>query len=154
MPILLTNKNEKVYVDMDCYGYLAGFKWFLNDGYVCTNMKMGGINEKVFLSRLIVGAPFGKYIDHIDGNTLNNYKSNLRYCTNGENVRNKHTSKYRGVHRHHGGLWRAKIKHNRMFVELGYYKTQKLAALAVNNYIKNNKLNVELNNINVEKNSP
>lgn len=54
------------------------------------------------LHRLVMGNPKGMIIDHIDGDTMNNRKSNLRVCTFRENCRNRkmhrgNTSGYRGV---------------------------------------------------------
>jgi hypothetical protein len=54
------------------------------------------------LHRLIANAKPGQLVDHIDGNTLNNKKSNLRLCTNSQNLMNrgktcKNTSGYKGV---------------------------------------------------------
>lgn len=40
--------------------------------------KEGGGREYVKLHRLIVDAPFGKVVDHINGDTLDNRKANLR----------------------------------------------------------------------------
>jgi hypothetical protein len=81
------------------------------------------------LHRFIMGcAPRdGKVVDHIDGNTLNCQKSNLRICTQAENKRNRklnknNTSGYKGVHQIKGtGLWRACIYLDRKQKVLGYY---------------------------------
>ena len=57
--------------------------------------------------------PKGMYTDHIDGNSLNNSKSNLRICTNRENAYNRgkqsnNTSGYKGVYKT-GKTWVARI---------------------------------------------
>jgi len=54
------------------------------------------------MHRRIINAPKGLFVDHIDGNGLNNRKSNLRLCTPAQNARNRRPdrsclSKYKGV---------------------------------------------------------
>jgi hypothetical protein len=47
------------------------------------------INKRhTFMHRLIMNAPEGMVVDHIDGDRLNNIKKNLRVCTIKENARN------------------------------------------------------------------
>jgi len=46
------------------------------------------IKKLVKLHRLLINAPDGMEVDHIDGNPLNNRKSNLRLCTHRQNSKN------------------------------------------------------------------
>jgi hypothetical protein len=77
-------------------------------------------------------------IDHIDGNTLNCQKSNLRRCTHTENCRNtklnkNSTSGYKGVRWHKKGKkWEAHITVQRRFISLGLYDNIIDAALVYN----------------------
>lgn len=50
--------------------------------------KEGGRREFMKLHRFLVNAPLGKVVDHIDGNTLNNRRSNLRVTDHFENMQN------------------------------------------------------------------
>ena len=76
--------------------------------------------------------------DHIDGNTLNNTRDNLRVASIADNVRNSRIGKnnssgYKGVHFHKGARkWRAQITVNRKVISLGYFETPVEAALAYN----------------------
>lgn len=89
----------------------------------------------------------GEYIDHIDGNPLNNRRDNLRIATARQNAANSakrqgSKSQYRGVWPYGaGGKWRAagsrpvpgkKRKYER--VSLGVYRYEWEAALAYNTY--------------------
>lgn len=77
-------------------------------------------------------------VDHIDGNPLNNQRSNLRTCTHAQNICNsklnsKNTSGYRGVTWHTGAKkYMAYIRHNYKMYNLGLFETAEEAALARN----------------------
>jgi hypothetical protein len=78
----------------------------------------------------------GEYVDHINGNVLDNRKSNLRICTNAENCRNtgpykNNKSGYRGVSWHKRDKeWRAQIKHNGKVIWISAHKDKEEAARA------------------------
>jgi hypothetical protein len=59
-----------------------------------------GNGKPVRLHRLILGFP-ASAIDHINGNKLDNRRSNLRLCTNAQNQWNRpgkpHSSRFKGV---------------------------------------------------------
>lgn len=86
--------------------------------------------------RHILGNPEGMVVDHVDGNTFNNSRSNLRICTRKENVRAAkkrydNTSGFRGVHSEkHSKNWRAVIKVNYKKIHLGMFPNRELAAEA------------------------
>lgn len=96
-----------------------------------------GIRNKRYridLHRVIAERMIGRYlrsgevVDHADGNTLNNRRSNLRVATQLENARNSRKSKnntsgYKGVHWHEkAGRWRAMIG-GRQKKHIGYFDT-------------------------------
>lgn len=85
------------------------------------------------LHRWIIQPPKGKYVDHIDGNTLDNRRSNLRVCSNAANLRNgtlrlNNKSGYTGVFFHKDtGRWSAYIKVVYKRKHLGMFDTIKEA---------------------------
>lgn len=87
------------------------------------------------MHHVVMNSGLGEMIDHIDGNRLNNQKSNLRFCTNTENCRNQKvqtrpkTSKFKGVNLIKAtGRWRATLKFNKKFFHLGTFASQSDAA--------------------------
>lgn len=88
---------------------------------------------QVCMHRLIMNEPHGMQVDHIDGDSLNNRRYNLRICTVSENNKNRPISKLNksgatGVgwyKRGNGGEygWKAYIKVNKKLINLGFYDT-------------------------------
>ena len=102
-------QNKFALVDDADYDWLNQFKWYArNEGqryYACRSFRVDGHVHHIVMHRLILGLKEGdgKITDHIDGNGLNNSRSNLRICTSAENNFNQRpqagkTSKYKGVH--------------------------------------------------------
>lgn len=80
-------------------------------------------------------------VDHVDGNGLNNCRSNLRLATQSENMWNRkkgkgqYTSQYKGVSINKSMKtrpWMARLKVNGKPIYLGYYASEEEAALAYN----------------------
>lgn len=80
------------------------------------------------------------FVDHINGDGLDNRKENLRSCTNTENQRNQKKvrgiSKYKGVSLL-GGKWRASIRYKegraRRRIRIGPFDSEICAAMAYDN---------------------
>lgn len=85
--------------------------------------------KEILMHRLIMGCTYkdGINIDHIDGNTLNNSKSNLRRCSISQNVANARkapnkSSPYKGVTLDaKSGKWKVTITCKGRSYHLGYY---------------------------------
>ncbi len=89
------------------------------------------------MHRLIMNAPKGMLVDHINRNGLDNRKANLRIVTHTQNMWNngqrveRYSSKYRGVSWHkRQRRWMAVISVNGRARTLGYYRDEKEAARA------------------------
>jgi len=76
-------------------------------------------------------------VDHINGDTLDNRRGNLRQCTVTENNRNvrmqrANRSGYKGVVKDSTNRWKAQIKTRGRTIYLGSFTTPEAAALAYN----------------------
>ena len=101
-----------------------------------TLLVTGNINT-VKLHRLIMGARKGEVVDHLNGNTYDNRKCNLRITDHSGNLRNtgkykNNTSGYRGVQELKDGRrkkWKAEVTIESKTKYLGSAYTAKEAAI-------------------------
>jgi hypothetical protein len=124
--------------DVD-FAWLSQWKWHCTKiGYAARTIrsKDGGKKKCIYMHRLIMDAQPGFEIDHIDGDTLNNQRGNLRQATYGQNkvntgLRRTNTSGYKGVVWHKQCLkWKAEITINSKNRHLGLFSTKEEAAKA------------------------
>lgn len=92
------------------------------------------VSKGVTMHRLLMGAP-GLQVDHIDGDGLNNRRSNLRIGTNSQNQANRRrafgASRFKGVHHEKRGKpWKAAIKISGEKIHLGSFDDEAEAARA------------------------
>ena len=128
-------------VDDEDYALFGGYKWYAtlsDDGRYYAKRRISA-KHQIYLHREIMQAPSCVEIDHIDGNGLNNQKSNLRLCIRMQNAMNtikrkqSAQSKYKGVCWHKGGKkWISKINPNGRTIYLGLFKNEIDAAIAYN----------------------
>ena len=123
-------------VDGEDYYRLSKLNWFAINSNRTFYAARAHKGKTVKMHREIMGGPGHLVVDHIDRNGLNNRKSNLRVCTNAQNIRNagprgKGLSKYKGVSRHtRGKKWTAVIQLNNKTHYLGYFENEIDAAKA------------------------
>jgi hypothetical protein len=93
-------------VDASDYEYVAQFRWWAKwsprtQSFYASGRMRG--HRRVFtMHRLVLNAPLDRFVDHINHDTLDNRRGNLRLVTNQQNVKNarpwrKGTSRYKGV---------------------------------------------------------
>jgi hypothetical protein len=124
-------QNKFALVDSEDYEYLNQWKWHIYMGYARRREWIPETKgyRTVSMHRLIVGTPDGGFTDHINGNTLDNRKSNLRIVNSSQNARNRglsriNTSGYKGVvfrQRGKWNYWEAKIGVNNKRLFLGCF---------------------------------
>jgi len=92
----------------------------------------------LYLHRLLLNAPEDRYVDHINGDGLDNRRVNIRLATNGQNQWNSRkrlgtTSCYKGVHfRKDRARWYARIKYCQRSYHIGTFESERDAAHAYN----------------------
>lgn len=129
----LSSQGDEILFDKQDINIINLRKWDTAGRYAKAKIK----DKTVLLHRLIVDPPANKYVDHINGNTYDNRRSNLRICTNSENQSNKHVSygqsEYKGVSRsgdRYRKPWRATIKSKGKTISIGVFWTEEEAARA------------------------
>jgi hypothetical protein len=136
--IILT-KGKVAIVDDEDYERLSEWKWHVVNGkYAARSVWDGKSKTKkmVLLHREVMSATDGFDVDHINLNTFDNRKANLRVVTHQDNCFNrpglsKH-SKHKGVYKLPNGSWASKIKVGEKAHNLGTYKSEIDAAKAYN----------------------
>lgn len=130
-----------VLLDDEDYEVVAGGNWKIwsshGHSYVVKRQRFGPRRLLRILHRELINAPADRWVDHRNGNTLDNRKSNLRVCTPTENARNRKqesgsVSRFKGVSRHSSTSWKAQIQVDGKHMYLGVYSTEERAAEAYN----------------------
>lgn len=134
-------KTSIVLVDDNDYDIISKYSWYLSGDYAITNMKFNNKKIKVGMHRFIMNCTNNMEVDHIDHNSLNNQKSNLRIVTKSQNAMNKKpykkqrgcSSKFKGVSWTKANKkWLSHIGLNNKQIHLGYFKNEIDAAKAYN----------------------
>ena len=127
--IIPLSAGKSALVDNDDFDRLKDITWCFGPAYAY-NPTIG------VMHRFIMNCPSDMFIDHINHDTLDNRKSNLRICTMSENNRhirpkNGGTSKYKGVHWcNRINKWISKISINGKTICIGRYENEIVAAKA------------------------
>ncbi len=130
-------QGQVTLVDDDDYDWLMQWKWIaayspVNNRYYVH--RRDGKNKTIIMHREILNAPKGFHVDHINLDTLDNRRENLRVATNSQNQYNKplqknNTSGYKGVtYFKQFGKWVARIRVNNKSIYLGVFDTPEAAA--------------------------
>lgn len=114
IPIYPLSKGLKTLVSTADVKLLLQYKWYISQGYIRRKTKE---NKSIFIHRLVMNAPKNMVVDHINGNTLDNRRENLRVVTSSQNSMNRtklpkhNTSGFLGVYFHKKQKkWRAVVK--------------------------------------------
>jgi hypothetical protein len=135
--ISLTNGGYAIIDDED-YPLFADRKWRKSmGGYAvrCYRDQTGKVQYES-MHRIILGLRDSKVdADHINGDRLDNQRSNLRIATRQQNMQNRRSarnsaSQYKGVSKYTKNRWRACIYPNDKQIHLGLFASELEAAKA------------------------
>ena len=142
-------QNKYAIIDPDDYPKISKYKWHAAKGgttfYVVRSKwcKITKICRDVRMHRVIIEVPDDYYVNHINGNGLDNRKANLRPATAAQNNQNARRpkrnaySKYRGVTWEKSKQrWRAHLSCNKRTIHAGYFNDELKAANAYDNAAK------------------
>lgn len=151
MRLIELTKGQVSKIDDNDFENINKYKWHAHydpstKSYYARRSEYGtdviGKSRTVLMHRAIMNASKGEMVDHIDHDTLNNQRSNLRICTNSQNRANSRKSglaknKYKGVslvkeNVNKTNPYMALIKARKRVLYLGYFKTEIEAAIAYN----------------------
>ena len=121
------------FIDDEDSHLLSEFNWYISSaGYLVR----GKYLKTILLHRVISGAKKNEYVDHINGNKLDNRRSNLRLCTQSQNLCNQRlrsdsSTKVKGVSwNKFSKKFEAYINVNKKRIYLGLFPTLELAKIA------------------------
>ena len=143
--LLRSRTKKKIYtlVDDSDYERLTKYNWYLTtSGYVRHHYWVGKRSDCIQMHRLLLSAPQGMQVDHINGNKLDNRRYNLRLCSNSQNGFNRkayktNTSGYKGVYFcKQKNKWIAQLSVNGRHISVGAFMSAKDASIAYNKKAK------------------
>ncbi len=121
-------------VDASDYAWLSKYTWRVTGGYssyACTKIA----HKTVYMHRLIMNPPPGQVVDHHNHNRWDNRRSNLRICSQAQNLQNRRksrgTSIFKGVFWHtRRRKWLAVIGYQGKTLQIGFFDDEVEAARA------------------------
>ena len=131
-------KGRFALIDEEDVDRVSQYNWYVGKGKH-THYAHHKSKESFLLHRFVTNAPDDVQVDHINSNGLDNRKTNLRFCNNGQNSaasrkRQGTRSKYRGVvfDSTASCKWKARVYDNGKQIVLGRFSSEEEAALAYN----------------------
>ncbi len=132
---LRLTKGQVTILDDEDYAVYSRWRWKALERVGCYYAIRTPQSGGIYLHRAITACPSGLCVDHIDGDTLNNQRSNLRIATSRQNSQNMKkragSSVFKGVHiQPRDNLWVARIRVNGRALWLGSHHEEVDAARA------------------------
>lgn len=139
--IVPLTRGYSAIVDDEDFELVSRWSWcaFPSNGNIyamARTSRKDGPRRSIFMHRVINKTPGPLHTDHINGDTLDNRRANLRSVTRAQNQWNRRpdregTSKFRGVSwQAKSGKWLAMIQANKKRRYLGLFSNERDAAQA------------------------
>jgi hypothetical protein len=142
MKEILLTQGKVAIVDDEDYEYLSQWSWCYSGGYANRYFHRKMKSKSISMHRMIMNTPDNMDTDHINHNTLDNRRCNLRICDKFQNNQNRsisknNTSGRKGVAWYKRyGKWRVQIQFNNKKIHVGYYDDIDDASKAYNKKAK------------------
>lgn len=134
--VKLSNRDEEFICDLADWEKAREYTWNkTTHGYVRTSITLeNGKRKEIRFHGLVMNPAEGMLVDHIDGDKLNNRRSNLRLVAPLVNLQNRHTTRGKtgiiGVRQFPSGRYGAQVKTGGQTFYLGRFDTLEEAAAA------------------------
>lgn len=138
MKLIPLSQGRFAMVDDRDFEELSELKWSCSGKKTRPYAAAYSDGEWLYMHRVVAKPEAGMFVDHRDGDTLNNQRSNLRCCQHRQNIRNSKISKrnktgFKGVSFNtQKNRFVAHIKVNYRSKYLGYFNNARDAAAAYN----------------------
>lgn len=141
------HRTYRVLIDSEDYPLISAHRWSIGNTNVgsrkapylvvaTSRWSPGNGQETVRLARMILGAPQGLQVDHVNGDTLDNRRQNLRLATQVQNQQNirgprvfNRSTGVLNVSLDSGGLYQVRIQNNGKTLRLGRFQSIAEAAI-------------------------
>lgn len=127
MELILNDPDKRrVLYSPEDHDKIAKYTWSYKEGYAVT--KMSG--KAIRMHRYLLNCPDGFVVDHINNDTLDNQRHNLRILSIKENSQNKQKlkdTKFFGVGKK-GNKFTSSIGHNSKTIYIGLFESAEMAA--------------------------
>ncbi len=138
MKTIPLTKGKVAFISDEDFEAINTYNWCAilsnNRYYAVSSIKNNGKRKLTYMHRLILGAT-EEHVDHIDGNTLNNTRENLRLVTRSQNMMNLTghviaSSGYKGVYLDKKlKTWIVQIRHFGVVRKVSGIESEEIAAL-------------------------
>jgi len=136
MQEIILTQNKVALIDDEDYEKIASYNWYADWGSWTCYAKTDQLEGRPRMHVVLLTPAKGFYVNHIDGNGLNNQRNNIEIVsasTNAAKSKRRYTAqnKYRGVE-FNGYVYFARITVNYKKYYLGSFHSPEEAALAFN----------------------